>query len=86
MAHIHSSKSGRLSMSPYFLLLLFIVMNSLSFVELKNSGIMLSNITCINIPIASLLSMGEDKFGQLKLFTSPPFISNYSLSCGKFDM
>ncbi len=73
-------------MSSYFLLLLFIIMNSLSFVKLKIPGIMLSNLTCVDIPLSSLSSRGDDKFGQLKLFSSPKFLSNYSHSCGKFDM
>jgi hypothetical protein len=73
-------------MSPYSLLLLFIIMNSLSFIKLKTSGAVLSNMTCVNIPVTSLSSRSDDRYVQLKLFASPQFISNHSLSCGKFDM
>jgi hypothetical protein len=86
MAYINFVKSGRLTMSSYFLLLLFIIMNSLSFVKLRTYGLILPNKTCINIPFASLSSRNDDRFIQLKLFASPQFISNYSQSCVKFDM
>jgi hypothetical protein len=65
---------------------MFIIMNSLSFVKLKTHGIMLGNMTCVNISFASLSSRNDDRFNQLKLFASPQFVSNYSLSCGKVDM
>lgn len=85
MAYIHFSKSGILPMSTYILLLLFILMNNLSFVKLKTQNFILSNATCINIPFASLSSRNNDKIGQLKLFTSS-FSSIYSNSCGNFTL
>ncbi|CAF4269283.1 unnamed protein product [Rotaria socialis] len=73
-------------MSSNFLVLLVIMMNNVFFVKLQPHGTMLSNMTCINISLASLSSRADDRFGQLKLFSSPHFMSNYSRSCGKFDM
>jgi hypothetical protein len=61
-------------------------MNSLSFVKLRTYGIMFSNVTCVNIPLASLSSRNDDRLAPLKLFASLQFISNHSRSCGKFDM
>jgi hypothetical protein len=61
-------------------------MNNLSYIEVKINGIMLSNMTCVNIPVASLSSRSDDRFIQMKLFASPQFSSNYSVGCGKFDM
>lgn len=89
MAYIHFIESGRLrtiSMSPYYLLMLLIIMNNLSFVKLNAKAIAVHNMTCVNIPLASLSSRGDDRLVQLKLFAAPQFISNYSASCGKFDM
>ncbi|CAF0764536.1 unnamed protein product [Rotaria sordida] len=61
-------------------------MNDLSCIKLKVNGIIPSNMTCVNISLASLSSRGDDKFTQLKLFASPQFMSNYSYSCGRFDI
>jgi hypothetical protein len=73
-------------MSSCLILLLFIIMNHLSLSDLKTHRVLSSNMTCVNIPIASLSSRSDDRFAQLKLFASPQFISNHTASCGKFDM
>ncbi len=86
MADVYVLKSGRFTMSSYFLLLMFIILNSISFVKLKTYGIISTNTTCVNIPLASFSSRNDERFLQLKLFASPQFTSNYSNSCGKFDM
>lgn len=89
MADIHFIESSRLriiKMSSYFLVLLFIILNNISFVKLQVHGNGLPNITCVAIPLASLSSRGDDRFVQLKLFASPQFMSNYTRTCGKFDM
>jgi hypothetical protein len=73
-------------MTPHFILLLFIIINRFSFVELKLPRVLSTNMTCVTIPVATLSSRSDDKFSQLKTFASPQFMSNYSTSCGKFDM
>lgn len=73
-------------MPCYLLLLLFAILNIFPFVKLKTYGIMPSNMTCASIPLASLSSRSDDRYLQLKLFSSPHFFSNYSLSCGKFSL
>jgi hypothetical protein len=87
MAYIHLFESGRwFTMRSYWMLFMFIVMNSLAMAKLKSDGIIVSNMTCVNIPMASLSSANDDRFTQLKLFSSPQFVSNSSLPCRKFDM
>ncbi|CAF1421680.1 unnamed protein product [Adineta steineri] len=54
-------------MSSYFLLLLFIIMNNLSYVKLRTHRVMLTNMACINIPLANLSSRNDDKSIQLKI-------------------
>jgi hypothetical protein len=70
----------------FVLLFLLIMMNNFLFVKLKTTEITVSNMTCVHIPLASISSRNDDRFGQLKLFATPHFTSNYSASCGKFDM
>ena len=65
---------------------MFIILNSFTIVKLKSYGVMVSNMSCMNIPMASLSSRNDDRYIQLKLFSSPQFVSNSSLSCVKFDM
>ena len=85
--HFIESGKLRIIMSLKFLLLsLFIILNNLSFVKLKSPGLTISNMTCATISLASLSSRNDDRFGQLKLFASPYFVSNHSNSCGKFEM
>ncbi|CAF4634716.1 unnamed protein product [Rotaria sp. Silwood1] len=93
MAYIHFIEPGRLriiNMSPYFLILLLIIiiiiMNDLLFIKVNAHGIILPTINCVNISLASLSSRDNDRLPQLKLFASPQFMSNYSLSCGRFDI
>jgi hypothetical protein len=73
-------------MSSSLILLLFIILNRLSFVDLKINPIMSSDMTCVTIPLTTLSSQSDDKFGQLKLFASPQFNSNLTTSCGKYNM
>ena len=85
----HFIESGKLRIimsGKFFLLVLFIIINNLSFVKLKLPATIISNMTCVNISFASISSRNDDRFSQLKLFASPQFISNYSNSCGKFEM
>ncbi|CAF1356498.1 unnamed protein product [Rotaria sordida] len=41
-------------------------------------------MTCVSIPLAALSSRNDDKFSQMKLFTSTQLNSNYTTTCGKF--
>ncbi|CAF1490209.1 unnamed protein product [Adineta steineri] len=44
-------------------------------------------MTCVTIPLASLSSRSDDKFSQLKLFSSPQISSNLTTAtCTKFDI
>jgi len=89
---IHFVESNRfrsisaIIMSPYIILLLFIIINRLSCADLKFNRIMSSNMTCVTIPLATLSSRSDDRFVQLKLFASPQFNSDFTSSCGKFSM
>jgi hypothetical protein len=73
-------------MTSYSMLVMFIILNSFSMVKLKSYGVIVSNMSCMNIPVGSLSSRNDDRYVQLKLFASPQFVSNSSLSCVKFDM
>ena len=74
----------RQRMSPALSVLLLAIV--LVPVQSKAHGLLTSNMTCVNLPLASLSSRPDDRFVQLKLFASPQFSSNYSTSCGRFDM
>ncbi|CAF3686685.1 unnamed protein product [Rotaria socialis] len=73
-------------MSSYPYLLFFIILNRLSVVHLQTHRTLSSNMNCVTIPLATLSSRSDDKFSQLKHFTSWHFNSNYTSSCGKFDV
>jgi hypothetical protein len=73
-------------MSPDIILLLLIIIHRVSFVDLTINRIISSDMTCVTIPLATVSSRNDEKFGQLKHFALPQFNSNLTASCGKFSM
>ncbi|CAF1176648.1 unnamed protein product [Adineta ricciae] len=66
--------------------MLIFLLNEFDFIQMKTHGPVLTNLTCTNIPIASLSSRTDDRFSQLKMFASPQFLSSSSQTCGKYDI
>lgn len=75
-----------ITMSSSRIFILFIIINRLSLVDLRLNRLISSDTTCVPIPFLTLSSRNDEKFGQLKLFSSPQFSSNLTMSCGKFSM
>ncbi len=73
-------------MSPGIILLLLIIIHRLSFVDLRINRVISSDMTCVTIPLATVSSRNDDKFGQMKHFALSQFNSNLTASCGKFSM
>ena len=74
-------------MLPVTMLLLLIVTNHLvSVMDLEFRNIKSPKMTCVPISVAMLSSRSDNKFSQLRLFTDGQFISNFTKSCGTFQL
>jgi hypothetical protein len=65
---------------------LWLSMSFVSHVDTRLQRVPTSNMTCMNINLATMSSRSDDRFTQMKLFASPQFMSNYTTSCGKFEV